>query len=218
MGDDPNDEPGEFSSPPCFMHELDPTWLGLPPPDLLPWRKAERERLIKARLAVPAAERAVLTEAITAHLDEVAGDLEGKVVSAWWPFRGEPDLRPWLASAIERGATAALPVVVQKNTPLQFRAWRPGDRMERGIWNIPIPADGETVTPDLVLAPVVGFDPGCYRLGYGGGYFDRTLSTLSNYQAIGIGYALQAIPTIRPQTHDIPMQLVVTEAGVIRRP
>lgn len=81
-----------------------------------------------------------------------------------------------------------------------------------------VPADGEAVTPDLVLAPVVGFDPDCYRLGYGGGYFDRTLATLSSYQAIGIGYALQAIPTIRPQPHDIPMQLVVTEAGVTRRP
>ncbi|WP_191060647.1 5-formyltetrahydrofolate cyclo-ligase [Geminicoccus harenae] len=218
MGDDPNDEPREFSSPPCFMHELDPAWLGLPPADLLPWRKAERERLIAARLAVPAAERAVLTDAITAHLDEVAGDLQGKVVSAWWPFRGEPDLRPWLARAIERGAIVALPVVVQKNTPLQFRTWRPGDRMERGIWNIPVPADGEIVTPDLVLAPVVGFDPDCYRLGHGGGYFDRTLATLQNYQAIGIGYALQAIPTIRPQPHDIPMHLVVTEAGVTRRP
>ena len=81
-----------------------------------------------------------------------------------------------MASVIERGGTVALPVVVEKARPLIFRAYRPGDRLEKGVWNIPVPADGAAVTPDIVIAPLVGFDGGKFRLGYGGGFFDRTLA------------------------------------------
>jgi hypothetical protein len=81
------------------------------------------------------------------------------VVSLYWPFRGELDLREWRAGVIERGVRVALPVVVAKAHPLIFREWRPGCRIERGVWNIPAPADGEVLTPDVVLAPLVGFDP-----------------------------------------------------------
>lgn len=89
--------------------------------------------------------------------------------------------------------------------------------MERGVWNIPAPADGEVLTPDVVLAPLVGFDPDGYRLGYGGGFFDRTLAALSPQpRAIGVGQAVAAIPTIHPQPQDIPMDAIVTEAGIIR--
>ena len=74
------------------------------------------------------------------------------------------------------------------------------------------------VTPSAVLAPLVGFDRGCFRLGYGGGYFDRTLAALSpSAFAIGVGFEAQQIETIRPQSFDIPMNLIVTEAGVRRR-
>jgi 5-formyltetrahydrofolate cyclo-ligase len=87
--------------------------------------------------------------------------------------------------------------------------------MERGFCNIPVPADGAQVMPTIVIAPVVGFDPDCYRLGYGGGYFDRTLAAMpAGTRVIGVGYA-QAIPTIRAQPHDIPMNLVVTENGAL---
>ena len=97
-------------------------------------------------------------------------------------------------------------MVIEKGRPLQFRAYRPGDRLEKGVWNIPIPAEGTAVVPDVVLAPVVGFDPHNYRLGYGGGFFDRTLAALpSRPLVIGLGYASQAIATIYPQPHDIAM-------------
>ena len=151
--------------------------------DVARWRKAERERLIAARLAISADERARMAVRIAAGIDALVGDPKDQIVSLYWPFRGEPDLRSWIASITERGATAALPVVVEKGRPLVFRAYRPGDRLEKGVWNIPIPAEGAAVIPDVVLAPVVGFDPQNYRLGYGGGFFDRTLAALPDQAA-----------------------------------
>ena len=180
-------------------------------PDIARWRKAERERLIAARLAIPADERSALSHKIAAEVDTIVGGVAGRIVSLYWPFRGEPDLRPWLASLIARGGTPALPVVIEKAHPLVFRAYRPGDRLEKGVWNIPIPADGEPVVPDITIAPLVGVDPQNYRLGYGGGFFDRTLASLPRKPlVVGVGYAIQRIPTIHPQPHDIPMDRVVT--------
>jgi 5-formyltetrahydrofolate cyclo-ligase len=210
-----------FASPPCFMHEVDAQTgaAGFDPEqwrDVARWRKAERERLISARLAVPAEQRSAMGANIANHIDRLIGDPHGKIVSLYWPFRGEPDLRPWIASITERGATAALPVVIEKGRPLIFRAYRPGDRLERGVWNIPIPAEGMQVVPDVVLAPVVGFDPESYRLGYGGGFFDRTLAAFAKKPfVIGLGYSLQAIPTIYPQQHDVVMDRIVTEVEAI---
>lgn len=175
------------------------------------WRKAERERLIASRLEIPADARAAMSQDIARRLDRLVGNVAGRTISLYWPFRGEPDLRPWIASLLARGATTALPVVVEKGRPLTFRKYAPGDALEKGIWNIPIPADGQEMVPDIVIAPVVGIDASSYRLGYGGGFFDRTLAMLSGKPfAIGVGYEMQRIPTIHPQPHDIPMNAVVT--------
>lgn len=202
------------------MHELQP---GFRPQDTDPqarrdvmrWRKAERERLIAERLAIPADERAKLAERIAAGLDEAIGDVAGHLVSVYWPFRGEPDLRPWMSGVMERGGRIALPVVVEKGRPLIFREWRPGEQLERGVWNIPVPAAGPEVIPTVTIAPVVGHDPAKYRLGYGGGFFDRTLAALPQKPLkIGVGYRASAIPTIYPFDHDIPMDVIVTEEGV----
>jgi 5-formyltetrahydrofolate cyclo-ligase len=188
------------------MHDELTDW-----PEVARWRKGERERLIAARLAMPAETRAAMSAAIAAQLDATVGDVTGRIVSLYWPFRGEPDLRPWMASLAARGGTPALPVVIEKARPLIFRAYRPGDRLEKGVWNIPIPADGNPVIPDIVIAPLVGVDPLNYRLGYGGGFFDRTLAALPKRPlVIGVGYAMQRIPTIHPQPHDIPMDRIVT--------
>src|SRR5262245_11510740 len=164
---------GVYASPPCFMHELEdgPASDPVDPQaraDVLRWRKAEREGLIAARLAVSADERGAMAGRIADGLDTAIGDMPGRLISLYWPFRGEPDLRPWVNSVIERGGRVALPVVVEKGRPRIFRAWRPGDKLEKGVWNIPIPADGPEVRPDVVIAPVVGFDRQRYRLGYGG--------------------------------------------------
>ncbi|PBC09590.1 5-formyltetrahydrofolate cyclo-ligase [Mesorhizobium sp. WSM3859] len=216
MADNRDDGPAQYASPPCFMHELDPEyreplsdWT-----DVRRWRRVERERLINARLAVSADARAAMSARIGNSLDALIGDIDGRMVSLYWPFRGEPDLRGWMASVNERGGRTALPVVIEKGQPLVFRAYRPGDRLEKGVWNIPIPAEGDPVLPDIVISPIVGIDPGKYRLGYGGGFYDRTLAAMPfRPLVIGVGYELQRIATIYPQPHDIPMSEVVTEAA-----
>jgi 5,10-methenyltetrahydrofolate synthetase len=212
------DERRVYSSPPCFMHELEP---GFRPEDagdvqtradVMRWRKAERRRLIEARLAISAEERARMAAAIGSGLDAAIGNVKGRLVSLYWPFRGEPDLRPWANSVIGRGGSIALPVVIEKARPLIFREWKPGQKLEKGVWNIPVPVEGPEVTPEIVIAPVVGFDPANYRLGYGGGFFDRTLAGMETKPlVIGVGYVMSAIPTIYPQPHDIPMSRIITE-------
>jgi len=219
MPDDPSSNDaggGEFSSPPCYMHELDPLYAGLTTDpaqasDVARWRKAQRERLIAARLAVPVADREETARLIAGDLDRLISQTPGSVVSLYWPFRGEPDLRGWMADAHAKGLRIALPIVIAKGQALVFREWTPGCRMERGVWNIPIPSDGPEIVPNVVIAPLVGFDKAGYRLGYGGGFFDRTLAQRSDKPAvIGVGHPNGAIPTIYPQWHDIAMTWIVT--------
>ncbi|WP_414692866.1 5-formyltetrahydrofolate cyclo-ligase [Pararhizobium sp.] len=219
-----DDMPATFSSPPCFLHEIDPAYSGLPGPldlqawtDVNRWRKGERERLIAERMAVPAEVRAAQGEAIAAGVLSEIGDIGGRTVSAYWPFRGEPDMRPLLEEINRRGGRTALPVVVEKGQPLEFHLWRAGESLSRGVWNIPIPAESRPCVPDIVIAPVVGYDAACYRLGYGGGFFDRTLAAFtSGPLVIGVGYAAAKLATIYPQLHDVPMDLIVLETGTVR--
>lgn len=218
MGNSDSHESDQYSSPPCYMHELDPAYFGLSSgtdgarADVARWRKAERKRLIAQRLALAPEARADHAREIARRLDALIGDPAGLIVGGYWPIRGEPDLRAWLQGLRDRGAQTALPVVVAKAAPLVFRLWRHGDKLERGVWNIPVPAGGPEVIPDITLAPVVGYDAGCYRLGYGGGFFDRTLAQLPpSTMAIGVGYADAEIATIYPQPFDIPMRHIATE-------
>ena len=182
------------------------------------WRRAERDRLIAARLAIPRDLRREHAERIAAHLDALIHPLDGRTISTYWPLHGEPDLRPWMERVIARGGRCALPVVVVKNAALIFRAWTPHAKMEKGFWNIPVPADGHELVPDIIIAPVVGFDDACYRLGYGGGYFDRTLAALETpRRVIGVGYASARIKTIHPLPHDIPMDTIATNRETLTR-
>lgn len=183
--------------------------------DIMAWRREQRQRLIAERLHRPVAERQAASARIAANLDLLLGDLQGSVVSGYWPLRGEPDLRLWLGSLVARGVACAMPLVVEKDAPLRFRSWTPGCRMAKGFWDIPVPADGEWVTPDVLLAPVVGFDDRGYRLGYGGGYFDRTLATLPKpWRAIGVGYAAARLEGFEPLPHDIALQAIVTNNAI----
>jgi 5-formyltetrahydrofolate cyclo-ligase len=181
------------------------------------WRRGERERLIAWRVAVPAEQRRHWGTAVEATLREILTERAG-ALGVYWPFRAEFDPRPLVDWAVGAGRTLALPVVIDKKRPLEYRAWCPGEPLVNGVWGIPVPERRELVTPSLVLAPLVGFDRSCYRLGYGGGYFDRTLAALSPPAfAIGIGFEAQQIETIHPQSFDVPMDLIVTEVGLRRR-
>jgi 5-formyltetrahydrofolate cyclo-ligase len=200
-----------------MAHELEP---GRDPAlDVDLWRRAERKRHLDARMALPLSDRVARDRQIAATLTQTIGNAEGLTVSAYWPIRCEPDLRPLLAELTAAGAICALPVVVERGRPLEFRAWSYGERLERGIWNIPVPAAGTRVEPDVLLAPVVAFDRDCYRLGYGGGYFDRSLAALRKaYRVIGVGYSMAGIRTIYPQPHDVRMHAIVTELGLLSPP
>jgi 5-formyltetrahydrofolate cyclo-ligase len=181
------------------------------------WRRERRASLIAERQAIPQAERQRLQPVITGLLVDRFPELGGGTIGFYWPIRGEIGLHHLIRKLIEAGASAALPVVVETRQPLEFRAWRPGSPLERGVWNIPVPAERQVVNPTVLLVPLVGFDEQGYRLGYGGGYYDRTLAASHPRPlAIGVGYELQRLATIYPQLHDVPMDAIATEAGVQR--
>jgi 5-formyltetrahydrofolate cyclo-ligase len=180
--------------------------------EIAAWRTETRKRLIAARTALSDSARARASEAISRRLIEILS--AGKRIAFYWPFAGEYDPMP----AMLRVRNVALPVVVGKNLPLEFRAWTPETEMETGLYGIPHPRRGPPVTPDAVVVPTLGFDAAGYRLGYGGGYYDRTLAALGpNISTIGVAFDLGCLPTIYPQPHDIPLGTIVTERAVFKR-
>ena len=218
-------EPGPFASSPCMACEIAPDYFDPlavdqeQARDVARWRKAERARLLADRQALSVSQRRAAADMIAARVDTLLAErfpsVDGLTLSAWWPIKAELNLRPWLESLLARGAHVTLPVVTAPSAPLAFRLWTPDCRMVQGFWKIPVPADGPEVVPDLTLAPVVGWDPAGFRLGYGGGYFDRTLAVLSpRPMTIGIGLQSARLATIFPQPHDIALDVILTEAGV----
>jgi 5-formyltetrahydrofolate cyclo-ligase len=136
-------------------------------------------------------------------------------IALYWPFRGEFNCRPLLHELYQRGVRPALPAVVEPKTPLEFRLWWPEAKMVRGAFEIPVPVARNVVTPAIVISPLVGFDAAGYRLGNGGGYYDRTLAVLEPKPfVIGVGYELGRLETVYPQPFDIPMDAIVTEAQI----
>jgi 5-formyltetrahydrofolate cyclo-ligase len=182
------------------------------------WRKTERDRLIAAREALAPAVVDAWRRRIDAALERSFPGLARCRLAFCWPIRGEYDARHLARTLRGQGALTALPVVVAPRQPLAFREWHPGVRLAKGALGIPYPADSAEVTPDAVLLPMNGWDMGGYRLGYGGGFFDRTLASLAKRPVtIGISYEMARLDTIHPQSWDIPMDYVVTERGVYRR-
>jgi 5-formyltetrahydrofolate cyclo-ligase len=176
------------------------------------WRKEQRAILIDRRLAVAREDRARWSERITAGILHQLDTDPSVRLGFYWPFKGEYDPRAIARRLHAQGVSLALPVVMQKAAPLVFRAWNPGARLVPGVWNIPVPADGETVLPDTLLVPLIGYDQQAFRLGYGGGFYDRTLAAMPQRPVtLGIGFALAALPSIHPQPHDIPMDVIITE-------
>lgn len=182
------------------------------------WRRATRDTLIAARLALPPATLEAYRERIDRHIEAAFPDLGRGVIGFCWPYRNEYDARFLARRLRQRGAVTALPVVVAPRQPLIFRPWQPGVALARGVYDIPYPAAGPSVDPTTVIVPMNAFDAAGYRLGYGGGFFDRTLAARAERpRVIGVAYELARVPTIHPQSWDIPMDYVVTEDAVYER-
>lgn len=185
--------------------------------EIRPWRKTQREALLRARVDAGAEARNGWGAAMEPAVRRIIDERKPGSVGFYWPFKGEFDPRN-LARALSAARTVmALPTVVQPKSPLEFRRWTPGIEMEIGVYNIPFPKQRDIVEPELLLVPLVGFDGEGYRLGYGGGYYDRTIASFARRPfALGIGFELSRLPTIHPQPHDLAMDAIVTEAGVWR--
>jgi 5-formyltetrahydrofolate cyclo-ligase len=213
------DDDRSGGSGPCFAHDIvaghpvdADTWR-----DVQRFRRAERARLVAAR-PLSAGDRQAATDALIRALSEVVPFSPGTSLAVYWPIRGEPDLRAWMTKAHEAGVRVLLPVVVEKDAPLEFHGWAPGCAMKRGIWNILVPAESAPATPDTVVSPLVGVDAQLFRLGNGGGYYDRTLAAFApRPRVIGVGFADCAIETIFPMPWDVPMDTVVLSDGTVRR-
>lgn len=212
------DGPRGYSSPACYMHELE----GSPVPDpegwdeIKTWRKARRKELTAQRARIAPAQRKSLGLPLLRYLFESIDVSTCPVLGLYWPIRGEIDLREIARRHVAAGGVVALPVVVKSAAPVEFWRWQPGVPMRRGLWNIPVPPERKPVDPNVLIVPLVGFDAEQFRLGYGGGFYDRTLAAaMPRPRTIGVGLADAELATIFPQPHDIPMDVIVTERFTI---
>lgn len=195
------------------------TEAAAPGPSAVPQddKPAIRKRLLAARRALPDRE-----ERAARLADQLRAWLEARpyrVIGAYWPIRGEfdplPALAAWAATGPATGPrTVGLPVIDDATLRLRFHAWWPGAPMVPDRYNIPMPDGTPEVRPDLLLVPCVGFAPGGFRLGYGGGFYDRTLGAPGPHPAtLGIAYALGLVPELPVEVHDIALDGVLTEDG-----
>jgi len=138
-------------------------------------------------------------------------------VGAYWPIKGEFDALPALFrwSEADDDRMIGLPVIDRQTRQLRFHAWFPGCEMEADAYGIPKPKGTPEFKPEVLLVPCVGFGPGGTRLGYGGGFYDRTLAELSpRPYTVGVGYSHGHIPWLEAEPHDVPLDAILTEDGV----
>ncbi len=185
--------------------------------DVKAWRRTMRAELLDARVAAGGRQRSAWNSAIEARLKPLLLASGRASVALYWPYKGEYDCRQLMRDLHDAGMTVVLPAVLAPRSPLEFRRWHPDAPMEPGVYKIPVPRERDIVVPEILVVPLVGFDGEGYRLGYGGGYYDRTLAVLDGEPlVIGVGYEISRLDSVFPQSHDIAMQQVVTEAAVYR--
>lgn len=183
------------------------------------WRKATRARLLAERRQLSTAERDAIGERVRAHVLALLDGHLPRSLGLYWPIQGEMNFIPLADAVLAAGGRVGLPVVVQKAAPVEFWSWRRGERLVRGAWDIPVPKRRDIVEPELCIVPLVGFDRQGYRLGYGAGFYDRTLAAaVPRPRTIAVGFASAELETIHPQPHDIPMDVIVTEQGLVWPP
>lgn len=174
-----------------------------------------RTEMLAKRRAVCKQTRELADASIQAALLDWCAQHRPRILGVYYPINGEPDLQDAYAELVRRGVRLALPVVVAKAAPLSFAAWTPGEHLEKGSMGVPTPGrNAERLHPDAVVAPCIAFNAQCYRIGYGGGYYDRTLSVPHPPLAAGIAYA-HCRAEFTPDDYDAPLDAVLTEAGII---
>ncbi|MEX3935527.1 5-formyltetrahydrofolate cyclo-ligase [Paraburkholderia phymatum] len=180
-------------------------------------KKELRTTLLEARLH--AARGPGINDALNRRVLDALKRFAPKSVGLYWPLSGEFDIRAAIAIwlAIDATRRASLPVITGREKPLEFHVWTPDMRMQLGAHRIHEPTSGEAITPDLLFVPCVGFDADGYRLGYGGGYYDRTLAMFRDTGkvpiTVGIAYEACRTETLQHEAHDIPLDAIVTDAA-----
>ena len=183
--------------------------------ELTQWRKEQRAELLRRRMAASEQDHQQWSQSINHFLEEGFPILGKMVIGICWPYKAEFDSRFAAKKFRDQGAKIALPAVVKKDHPLEFREWWPGVKMTEGVFDLPVPDDTDVLIPDAMLIPPVGFGDQGDRLGYGGGFFDRTLASISPQPLkIGVAFELSRMPTTYPQEHDILMDFIITELGI----
>ena len=180
------------------------------------YRRQLRQKMIQRRLKLSFADYTARSAALCTQLETHFAAWQQLIVGFYWPIKNEPDVRPWIERLLTRGGRAVLPVVLDRKAPLKFREWRPGQTLAEDDYGIPFPATGTFLQPQALLLPLNAFDAQGFRLGYGAGFFDRTLASLTpSPLTIGCGFDFQRVESIVPQGHDIPMRGIVTESHYI---
>ena len=185
-------------------------------------KQSLRQRLIAERLALP--NRLILSEELQRVMRFWLMGREDTVIGAYWPIKGEFDPLPALHRWKEDGELLeepqlrriGLPVINKQTKTLSFHAWYPGCPMEEDAYGIPKPKDTEEIVPTLLFVPCVGYGPGGYRLGYGGGFYDRTLASLQPRPfTVGLGFTHGYLDDLEPAEHDIPLDAILHDNGVV---
>lgn len=177
-------------------------------------RQQLRQTLLAARRALPAEQVAAWSQQVVEHLLRVFPQPPGKSIAFCFPIQNEPDTRAAAAIWRSQGATTLLPVVLAPHAPLVFREWTADTPLVPDRYGIPTPSEGADIVPDVVIMALNAFDAAGYRLGYGGGFFDRTLAVLQPRPlALGVGFEMGRVERIQPESHDAPVDWVFTELG-----
>jgi 5-formyltetrahydrofolate cyclo-ligase len=182
-------------------------------------KRAARAAAMARRAALHAELPGAARQAAGHLLDEVARARHVGTVSAYLPIRDELDPGPAMLALAGLGYRLCVPVIEGHGQPLRFREWRPGIATVRGPFGVAVPAEGEWLVPEVLVVPMLAFDARAYRLGYGGGFYDRTLGALraeGEVLALGFAYAGQEVPLVPHGPRDQHLDAVVTEAGVLR--
>ena len=179
-----------------------------------------RKRAFEQRGAIARVDWADMAKDAAAHFLEGVPITTGQVVALYWPIRDEIDCKPLLTALVDSGQPVCLPVVLGDGEPLELRLWEEGQPLYPSGFGTLAPAEtAPVVEPDIVVIPLLGFDKLGTRLGYGKGYYDRTLARLSRKPLL-VGYAFsgQELDFIPRETHDMPLDILVTEAGIRKFP